>query len=60
MRIQRVYVPACDRAIKHVDAVLEDPMSKHAPIDEIIEGWMSRHVDQCEVCKQASAEAGMP
>lgn len=56
------YVQACKAAQDYVEALVEDPMTvaMHAPVDEIIEGYMRKHVHACRDCEEASIEASMP
>jgi len=54
------YAAACKQANDWIDAVLTDPMGKYAPVDEIIEGYMRKHVVNCEPCREATFQANMP
>ena len=60
---ENIYWPAvCQVAEGFRRDLLEDPMTagSHAPVDEIIEGWMKKHVGHCAQCRDAYLEANTP
>lgn len=57
------YVPAedCEVAHDYLNSLLDDPMSALCGcMDEIVEGYMRRHVQKCKRCMDVSVEASTP
>lgn len=50
----------CEEANAFIEGLLEDPMSAGAPLDEIIDGWLKKHVKTCTACQDATVLARMP
>jgi hypothetical protein len=61
-RFQLNYQPACKRALEYTGSVAEDPLSiaYGAPVGEINDEWMKRHIKDCAECRNATFEASMP
>jgi len=55
------YAAACENADEEIQAIYDDPMTKHHGMaDEIIEGWFKTHIKACEKCREATFQANMP
>lgn len=56
------YAAVCKEARKYERELVEDPMTiaYGAPVDEIMGGYMARHIKTCEACRMASFEANTP
>ena len=56
------YVAVCKKAREYEQQLVEDPMTVAygAPVDEIMEDRMARHIKTCEECRMASFEANTP
>ena len=60
-RYRYVASDACEVANKYVHDLFEDPMTRATGCgDEILEGWLAKHVKTCAECSVASTEANMP
>jgi hypothetical protein len=44
--------PDCPEYSKYLKDLIEDPMSRHAPVDEIMENYRKRHMKTCEKCQE--------
>jgi hypothetical protein len=42
--------PECPVVADYTSRLLDDPMSEHAPVDEILEAFENRHARECERC----------
>lgn len=47
--------PDCPEVSEFKSTLLNDPMSEHAPVDEIIEGWERKHLQNCKRCQDYAA-----
>lgn len=61
MLITWKYTAACAKAQNEVDAILEDEYGKSqgAPLEEIAEEFMKRHIIECPECFGATIRASL-
>lgn len=61
---QRVLIEAddCEEAARYLKALFDDPMTSAmgAPTDDIVRGYLTRHIKTCDKCRTATDEANMP
>lgn len=60
--MQYVHSSECKEADKYVELVCSDPMTSGmgAPVGDILDGYLKRHIKNCKKCKEATIEANTP
>ncbi len=47
--------PSCPEVDEFKCTLLNDPISEHAPVDDIIENWERKHLQICKRCREYAA-----
>jgi hypothetical protein len=48
--------PSCPKVKDFTEGLFNDPMSRYAPLDEIMDAWEAKHRGKCTRCQEYGAE----